>query len=232
MSLDPVATSFYKGLKEAQVAPTEDYGVSEDDAPGPIQVDTPDTVGTIKAPAEKSRPVTKENFFQNHDTHPMLLYHMLSDRYGKEWLQWDTDSLWLTIQRDFPGWTIHDITKDKVNALKTLMVVDSYWQDWEVFEKVTQALNNNSVRFDLVQDPSLGQMMHSVSLAGQLRERKFDEEVGRYVAAVAQYAGVEYLPKPLNFAQPFLGTLPRDVAERYAAMWQISSVSWYSQNKS
>lgn len=225
MILDATANSFYSHLKLAQAAVNPvDSEVSDENPSSPLQVDTPELTGTIKAPEEKRQGVTLQNFLWNHDTHPLILFNLMSQKYGKEWLVWAPTSLWLILGRDFPSASLNILTKEKLNALKTLARVDSYWQDWEVFEKITQALNNNTVRFDIIQPPSLGQLYNSVVLASRVRKgMKFDEEIALYVASVAREEGVEYLPDQLNFAQKALGDAPQDVVERYN---QLAKLTW------
>lgn len=218
MQLDPAAETFLSRLKEAQAPFAEtpsDEEISEDYLPGRVSVDGPDIESVIKAPEEKTRPVTIQNFLWNHDTHPLILYQALDDRYGPIWLEWDPDAIWIILERDYES-RLDAITKDKINAVKTLLVVDSFWQDWEVFEKVIQAVNNNTVLFNIMQPPTLGQLVNGVQIAQSLRKSmKFDEEVSRYIASQAQEMGLEYLSEPLMFAQKFLGPIPKDVVARF-----------------
>jgi hypothetical protein len=189
----------------------------------PKTVTSPDTVGTIKAPVTNKEPVTSRNLFRNHDTHPMIFYVFLSDYYGPLWVTWLPESLWLVIERDFKT-SIATVSKEKINAVKTLLMVDSFWREWEIFEKVAHALNNNVSKFNMLQPPSLGQLVNAVMIAARIRhDLPFEEEIGRYVAAVAKNEGVEYLPAPLNFAQKFLGEIPKDVEDRYQA---LSKIAW------
>lgn len=217
MRLDPAAEKFAEGLKKVAAPPDAPDTVDlQEPIPGPVQVDTPDVEGTIVGEAEPKDRVTRQNLFRNSATHPLVLYTFLLDKYGPIWITWRPDSLWIVIERDFKT-NLASITKEKINAIKTLMMVDSFWRDWEVFEKVTQALNNNTVRFDIIQPPTLGQMWNAVTIARGARPdvTEFEPEVAGYVAAAAQEEGVEYLPPPLDFAQIILGDPPKDVVKRF-----------------
>lgn len=214
---DTAETTFLNGLKKTAALEPE-LGDTLEPLPGPIQVDGPDIESAIRAPGEKREPVTKANLFQNADTHPLIFYLILLDKYGPIWATWIPDSVWLAIEKDYKT-TIAAVTKEKINALLTLLRVDGFWQEWDVFEKICHALNNNIVRFDIIQPPTLGQMFNAVHIAHRLRsDMKFEEEVARYVSGVADLEGVEYLPKPLHFAQRYIGKIPQDVMERLDAL--------------
>lgn len=216
MRLDPAAELFALNLQKSS-APKEPSELDNfEEFSGPVRVDTPDMEGPVLGKDEPIRPVTSSNIFRNSAAHPVILYTFMLDKYGPAWLTWDPDAIWLVIEKDFKT-SIASITKEKLNAIKTLISVDSFWWVWEVFEKVTQAMNNNIVRFDILQPPTLGQMVNAVRLAKKMRPemKTFEEEVARYVSAIALEEGVEYLPPPLTFAQPFLGPAPKDVVARY-----------------
>lgn len=216
MRLDPAAQLFALNLQKSSAPRDPDDLDSYEEFSGPVRVDTPDMEGPVSGKDEPVRPVTPANIFRNSAAHPVILYTFMLDKYGPDWLTWDPDAIWLVIERDFKT-SIASITKEKLNAVKALLMVDSFWRDWEVFEKTTQALNNNIVRFDILQPPTLGQLVNAVRLAKKLRPdmKTFEDEVARYVSAIALEEGVEYLPPPLSFAQPFLGPAPKDVVARY-----------------
>ncbi len=214
---DTAETTFLDGLKKTSALDPEP-GDTLEPVPGPIQVDGPDIESAIRAPGEKREPVTISNLFQNAETHPLIFYLILLDKYGPIWATWDPDSVWLAIEKDY-NTSIAAVTKEKINALLTILRVDGFWQEWDVFEKVTHALNNNIVRFDIIQPPTLGQMFNAVHIVKRLRPKmKFEEEVARYVAGVADLEGVEYVSSPLSFAQRYVGKIPQDVVERLAQL--------------
>jgi hypothetical protein len=171
------------------------------------------------APEQPSEPVTPANLFRNSETHPLILHSFLLERYGPSWPTWMPDSIWVVIQKDFKT-NVATLIKEKISAIQTLLMVDSFWRDWEVFEKVTQSVNGNIARFDILQPPTLGQMINAINIARKLRPdiKKFDEEVARYVSAIADEEGVELLPPPLDFGQIFLGKIPEDVLKRYTEL--------------
>jgi hypothetical protein len=80
----------------------------------------------------------------------------------------------------------------------------SPWTEWEIFEKIIQALNNNIPDHSVLQKCSVSQLMAGVDMLNEIREEPFSWEVERYIAACAIDAGVTYLPEPLQFAQEAL----------------------------
>jgi hypothetical protein len=217
--MDAIDTAFIESLTKLGVAVQDDL----EPVQLPLHSDSSDTVGSIKAKASPKDPVTLKNLFRNADVHPTVLDIYLTNRYGPVWITWLSDSLWMIIERDFKT-TVATINKEKINALKTIHLVDSYWLDWETFEKVTQALNNNTPRFDIMQPPTIGQLINSIQVVQGIRkDMEFDEEIGRYISAIALEEGIEYLPEPLAFAQKYLGEAPKDVVSR---LNELSKTSW------
>lgn len=210
--MDSVDKAFFEGLGTKTAAQQEDTTLEPVELP--LHVGEPGLTGVLKAKVEPREPVTQHNLFRNHDTHPVVLDIFLSNFYGPIWVTWLPESLWFNMEKNFKT-SISSLAKDKINAMQTIHMVDSYWDDWEIFEKVTQALNNNIVRFDITQPVSLGQMMNSVSMVNGVRnDTEFSDEVSRYIGAMAAYNGIEYLPAPLNFAQKEIGAAPKDVVAR------------------
>jgi hypothetical protein len=78
------------------------------------------------------------------------------------------------------------------------------WAEWNIFEKIIQALNNNVPRFDISQRCTLAQLMAGVDIVDTIRKEKYGEEIQKYIAACSIDQGVVYLPSPLDFAQETL----------------------------
>jgi hypothetical protein len=140
-------------------------------------------------------------FFSYHDAHPIALVMVLMKEFGHDWFDWESEALKHEILLSFNATSVSEQNWQKIQAARTLMLATGFWAEWEVFEKIVQAFNNNVPIFDVLQRCTLGQLMVGVDIAAQLREEEFDDEVKRYIACCAVEQGVTYLPPPLDFAQ-------------------------------
>jgi hypothetical protein len=158
------------------------------------------------SPASISR-VSKEpilRFFSYHDAHPVAMCMALLEKFGPDWFLWEGDTLKKEITETFKASSISEHNWQKLQAVRTLSTTSGYWLEWEIFEKIIQALNNNVPRFDIGQRCSIPQLMAGVDIASTIRDEPYSEEIIRYIAACAIDDGVTYLPEPLEMAQPVL----------------------------
>lgn len=136
----------------------------------------------------------------NPDAHPVALTLFLADKYGKGWINWEPEALWTTLAKDLVEPSRH--TRAKLQAVRTLLSNDSFYDRWEVFAPCCQALNNNLPDFELCRPASVPQLFHVVWVAEQLRgKQEYSDEVRSWVAACALTEGIVFLPPPLDFAQ-------------------------------
>jgi hypothetical protein len=104
---------------------------------------------------------------------------------------------------------------------------------------VTQALNNNIPDFQILQKPSVPQLMNSVDIATMVRnDEEFIQEVQGFVAAAMVEEGVFYAPKPIAFCQDEIVQLLKElqiddgegliaqVQERHREVQNISPEAW------
>jgi hypothetical protein len=147
---------------------------------------------------------------KNEQAHPIILMRGLTKKYGSEWMTWLPSTLRKTLERDF------DVAPAKINLNKILAASavaqqPSFWEHWEHFHFLAQALNNNTPSPLIHKELSVGQMMVAVDIANSIRKDlgklsfvpEFSEEVARYVAAQAKNDGIWYLPAPLSFAAKY-----------------------------
>lgn len=153
--------------------------------------------------AESKEPIVR--FFGYHDSHPVALVLSLLSEFGTDWVDWEPSTLRQEIIKTFEAASISPHNWEKIQAARTLMSSGTYWNEWHVFEKVNQALNNNIPDFEMAQRCTIAQLMAGVDIASQIREELFDEnEIGRYIASCALDEFIVYLPPPLDFAQRYL----------------------------
>lgn len=161
----------------------------------------PVKTAAVEEPA--TRPVTSKNLFSNPDTNPVVLDFALLKQFKLEWIPWLPDTLFSEIERVFRT-SIADVNRIKIQATQTLHAIDTFWTDWEIFEKTVHALNGQIPLVNHIQPPALEVLYVGVDLANSVRKETFNEEVSRYCAAVFLHEHVTYAPEPLEFCQPYI----------------------------
>lgn len=208
----------------------ETSGPSED--PNDIPEDLPE-------PDQSFARITRTNLFVHHDTHPVIFDLALLAKYQTDWFEWEPQTLWTEIEEDFrvPGISTHSCAK--IQAIKTLHINEWFFTKWEVFCWITQALNNNLPDFQVIQKPSLPQLLVAVEIATMVRKDvEFSLEVQDWVGASVVEEGVFYAPKPIDFCQDEIVELLKElkidraieiiqaVQERHREVQQISTKAW------
>ena len=155
--------------------------------------------------------VTTKNLFVHHDSHPVVFDVALLRKYGTDWFEWESETLWKEIKEDFHVPSISDHAKAKIQAVKTLHIGQMYWTSWEVFCWVTQALNNNIPDWQVLQKPSIAQLFNSVDSAEMVRSGEvFTLEIQSFVAASVLDENVLYAPHPIAFCQSEINRYLKD----------------------
>lgn len=143
--------------------------------------------------------VTLKNIFKNPASHPVVLDLVLLKKYGPEWYGWETETLQHHIPQEF-GHEISELVLSKVQAVRTLHMVDFYWQQWEIFCWCTMPLNGVFPDFEVMQVPTVAQCMVSVDIANQLRDDvEWGSEVKAYLEVVHRHDGIFVPQAPLDF---------------------------------
>lgn len=154
----------------------------------------------IVAPQSK---FSKETIFTYEYTHPAVLDVVCLSKFGHEWYGWLGETIAQEIKLSF-NTNVSRVNWSKLMAVKTMHVVDTYWEEWEVFEKITNALNGVPPTIGVVQGLDTNQLINGVEIANMIRKETFNEEIARYVAACLLHDHVHYAPPPVDFAQPFI----------------------------
>lgn len=163
--------------------------------------------GLDKVARQEARPVTKNNLFSHPEAHPFVLDMALLKAFQLDWFKWEPDTLFEEIQKTF-NTSIADVNRMKILATVTLHVVDSFWEQWDVFENTILALNGVIPRIGFMQPPDIPLLMTGVDIANSIRKEEFSDEVSRYSAACFLHEHVSYTPEPLEFAQMYV-TMPK-----------------------
>ena len=183
-----------------------------------IEVET----GTQEKPDAKvaaADGVTSSNMLRHPDAHPIALDLLFLRQYGPEWMLWEGETLQHLAPDDFHGQALSDLNLAKLQACRTLHLVDTYWQRWEVFGWCTMALNSEFPDFDLLQVPTVAQVLVSIDAAARIREDvPFTQEVKGYITAVYQHDDIFLGLPPADFVSFEPHDLPFDL-EEVKARW-------------
>lgn len=142
--------------------------------------------------------VTRANLLRHPEAHPVILDLVLLEKYGPEWLGWEPETLFLRVPQDFKS-SLSDINATKLQAIKTLHLVDTYWQHWEVFLWMSMALNGIFPDFQVMQVPSVGVLLVSVDIADRVRQDvDWTEEVKTYIETILEHESFFTPIEPLS----------------------------------
>ncbi|KKN98603.1 hypothetical protein LCGC14_0147150 [marine sediment metagenome] len=152
--------------------------------------------------------------FVEDDISPLVYEILLRRLFGNNWIApddlyedvWTPETIWSGIEEEF-GVEPSRLTKDKILAVQLMRNSDDYWNDIDIFEKITQAFNNNIPIFTLRQEATISQILWSVTLANLFEKNTFSHEVRAYIAAAFFNSGLWWAPPLIKFAQPLLGIL-------------------------
>lgn len=152
------------------------------------------------APAGRSAKINSKNVFRHPDAHPLVLDLLLIHKYGQEWLGWESETIELRVPKDFAVDRLSDLNLSKLQAMKTLHLVDSYWERWEIFVWCTMPLNGIFPDFEIMQVPTVAQCMISVDIANRIRsDVAWSDELKDYLSVVHRHDGVLFPQPPLAF---------------------------------
>lgn len=143
---------------------------------------------------------------------PVLLAKLLTKKFDKEWVIWEPETLRTSIEKELKT-TISDTVWQKILALRVVLRVDSFWDDWGAFEKVCCAFNDVSPDFSTIQYLSVGQICYTLNCLSTIRTHEFSLEVTAYIVAKLKDEGMVLAPKELNFCQELLNTQTKDMDE-------------------
>jgi hypothetical protein len=131
------------------------------------------------------------NLFQHPDAHPFVLDLALMRKYGPEWLIWEPELLEAKILMDFKTQTISDLNIDKLQAVKTLHLVDTFWQEWLVFVPCAMALSGVTADFRVLSAITVPQAMIAIDIASKLRsDLQYSLEVRTFLEVVYLHDGM------------------------------------------
>lgn len=146
--------------------------------------------------------VTANNIWRHPDAHPIVLDLLLIRKYGPDWMTLEPETLQLLVPEDFHTQTLSDLNLSKLQACKTLHLVDSFWQRWEVFTWCTMPLNGEFPDFEVMQVPTVAQAMVAVDCANRIRDDvAWNDEMKTYLSMLCRHEGLLVPAAPLDFVK-------------------------------
>lgn len=145
-------------------------------------------------------PTTKSAAFTSKDSHPLLLDLILLQDFGREYIEWEADTVWREIQLTH-GVAVSDISKNKIQAARTCHTTDNPYRYWEIFEKVAVSFDGATPLFDIIQKPSAHVCAAALTTMAFLRDVAVADEVYKFIGAVLLDEGILYGPgvlEPVN----------------------------------
>lgn len=138
--------------------------------------------------------VTHGRLFTERRAHPLQIFDVLTMRYKEEWPEWEPDTLWWALRRDFGP--IGEIARNKIQALGLAAITDVPWLDWDVFENCGLAWNDFIPIFGAFQPMTPMQVAFTIQvLRGVRADEEISNEVNAYAAAVLDEHGWAYAPE-------------------------------------
>jgi len=148
------------------------------------------------------------------DIHPLKLLATLDDRLGREWREWEPETIVQSLAK-VAGHDLSDNVANKIMAMKlVLQRPDVFYDRWDAMEKICVALNDVSPTMGVAEDVAPEWMSNAVAIVSQLVPGEFGVETASYVAARLYDAGYVLAPPLLRFADAKLGELVGDDALR------------------
>jgi len=140
--------------------------------------------------------------FELKDTPATILNGIMLNLYGTEYIQWDTDTIREEIndlfsdQKDFIP---NEFCIEKLNAIRSLIGTTQYYDNWMFFEKITNALNEEIVGFDVISLADANEIVWSIIEANINDElRPFQKNVNAYISFSFKQFGLLETPKILR----------------------------------
>lgn len=182
--------------KSQEAAPVQGQSQPAEEA-----VDVGAAPATDEAPPSEGSPEpdlpsrqTYGKLFTDRRAHPLQLLDILNMRYQEDWVEWEPETTWWALRRDFGP--VGEITRNKIQALRLAAVTDTPWLDWDVFENCGQAWNDFLPIFGAYQPMTPMQVAFTVHVLRGIRsDEEFAHEVKAYMAAVLDEHGWVYAPE-------------------------------------
>jgi hypothetical protein len=151
---------------------------------------------------------------------------------NKDWVDYEPETLWREIAATvskIPGKDpdLDQNTKDMIMAVKLCFGSHAPYKEWEVFENVVAALNNEIPLIGELQEVFTAEVVFAVKCMSRISATPWSDEVKTYIAAVAHKDGLILMPSEILFAQGNLNGISHasdDKKRRVAKEWAHQSI--------
>lgn len=170
---------------------------------------------TTQVPQQvKAAAVTRDTLWRSPDAHPIVLDLVMLRKYDLAWLGYEIETIARLIREDFGTVSVADVNLEKLQACKTLHLVDDFWSRWEVFLPCAMAFNSQLADFHSMQAPTVAECLVAVDIANRLRDDcSWSDEIKGYLGVVHKFDSELCPQEPLTFVQVPTEDLLVDVAE-------------------
>lgn len=151
----------------------------------------------ITLPAESDKWLFSP-IFTNPKTPALKLFEIMNKTYKEEWYEWLPETMDRTVFLDF-NTVINISSRQRLLALKSCMMSNLPWLDWNIFSNVILGLNGIEPNFVFVEDPAVSQTIKGLRIMEKVRPgEKFDEDVKKYVAMLCKSENLVMAPIELE----------------------------------
>lgn len=166
-------------------------------------------------------PVKLTHLFTERFIPPRVYEQVLARMFGNSWLKWEPETLWAEI-KDETSSVVSDEARDKINALRLLMVADNFWDEYTVFENTILAFNDQMVDPGYIQVCLPQELAYGLTVAGAIRLRPFSSEIVNYVRGCCTQDGLIVYHRSFAFAQPrYDDEHLRELVQNVRKVWDI-----------
>jgi hypothetical protein len=151
------------------------------------------------------------------DISPLVVCSVMTNMFDKTWVAWEPETIRQEIASHnlippvMKGTIKEEILFDQIFAIQLIYSHSGVMDFWNMFEKVTKALNGIKVNMQVIQSCHPREAVFATRTIKALREdlktEKFGSEVLKYIAACCFQNGFLAVPGDLKDAQEPLNTL-------------------------
>lgn len=157
-------------------------------------------------------PGSRTHALQHVWSHPFLLTRILQNEFGHGALLWDPSVIWHECATRI-GVVPSNLSRAKIQAVRTIMHTYRVWEDWPLFSFVGVSLSRVAdasylQKMTAVQCVQAATILQAMSSVGR-HTASLSSEVLKYIAAALHEDGVVYAPHVLAPANRYLRLLTR-----------------------
>ena len=153
----------------------------------------------MKPETKYSGPRDERHAWTHKETHPLILNLMLMREFGEEFMGWEPSTLWTEVRREWGNVSPSELSRNKVQAVRTIYTTDQAWERWEIFDVVAAGLLGIPPKFDLIQRSTPHRAAFCVDVMRSSRpEVSLSDQVERYISACLVDHGLVFAPAPID----------------------------------